>query len=120
MFSEEDSSCKEIDMYVKLFLSTCNAFSKEAKNRTKERRIAAKNEENTFFSSTTNFFSLLNVPETVRLHGSVKERWGAVDESYLHRVKDQITVINKSYTYMPTLLTKLLQPQYIVSLNMNN
>ena len=28
IFSEEDLSCEEIDIYVKLFLSACNAFSK--------------------------------------------------------------------------------------------
>ena len=32
MFSEEDSSGEEVDIYVKLFLFACNAFSKVVKN----------------------------------------------------------------------------------------
>ena len=56
----------------------------------------------------------------VRLHGSVKERWEAVDESYLHHVKDQIIVMNKFCTCMLTLLTKFLQSLCIVHLNENN
>ena len=32
ILSEEDSSGEEIDIYVKLFLSACNAFSKAVKN----------------------------------------------------------------------------------------
>ena len=42
------------------------------------------------------FFNLLNMPEIVRLHGSVKEIWEGVNESYLHPVKDQITVMEKN------------------------
>ena len=56
----------------------------------------------------------------VRLHGSVKEIWEGINESYVHPVKDQITIMKKTDTYMPTLLTKLLQSQCIVSLNENN
>ena len=103
MFSEEDSSGDKIHIYIKLFLSAFNAFGKAVKRQTEERRIAAKNEETTFFSSSTIFFSLLNMPEMVRLHGSVKDIWEGINESYV------ITIMKKTDTYMPTLLTKLLQ-----------
>ena len=49
--------------------------------------------KNTFFSLTTNFFSLFNMPYMVRLHQSVKEIWEGVNESYGQHVKDQITVL---------------------------
>ena len=55
----------------------------------------------------------------VRLHGSVKEMLVGINKSYVHPVEDQI-IIKKFDTYMPTLLTKLLQLQCIVSLNENN
>ena len=70
-----------------------------------------------FFLSTTNIFSLLNMPEMVLLYGSVKEIWESVDESYVLPAKDQITIRRKTDTYMSTLLTKLLQSQFIVNLN---
>ena len=74
MFSEEDSSGEKIDIYVKMFLPACNAFGKAVKNSNEREKDCNKNnEENTFFSSTTNFFSLLNMTELVQLHGSVKE-----------------------------------------------
>ena len=49
------------------------------------------------------------MPEMVRLYGSVKEIWKGINGSYVHPVTDQITTIKKTDTYMPTLLTKLLQ-----------
>ena len=55
----------------------------------------------------------------VRLHGSVKEPWKGVNKSYVHPVKDQITIMKKTDNYMPTLLTKLLQLQSILMLNEN-
>ena len=45
------------------------------------------------------------MPKMVRLHGNVKEIWEGVNEGYVHPVKDQITVMKKTDTYMPTLLT---------------
>ena len=86
----------------------------------KEKWIAAKNKDTALFSSTTNFFSLLNMPDLVQLHGSVEKTWEGINESYGHPVKDQITIMKKTDTYMPTLLAKLLQSQCIVSLNENN
>ena len=44
--------------------------------------------------------------EMVRLHGSVKEIWEGINESYVHPVTYQITIMKKTNTYMPTLLTK--------------
>ena len=60
------------------------------------------------------------MPEMVRLHGSVKEIRKGMNEKYIHPVKDQITITKKTDSYMPTLLTKLLQSQCIISLNENN
>ena len=76
--------------------------------------MAAKYEEKTFFSSITNVFSLHNMPEKVRLHGSVIEIWEGVNESYVHPVRDEITVTKKMDTYT------LLQSQCIVQLNESN
>ena len=58
--------------------------------------------------------------EMVRLHKSFKEIWECVNESYVHPVKDQITVMKKTNTYMPTLLMKLLQSQCVVHSNENS
>ena len=38
----------------------------------------------------------------------------------VYSVKNQITIMKITDTYMPTLLTKVLQSQYIVSLNEND
>ena len=73
MFSAEDSSCEEISIYVNLFLLPCIAFCKTVNKWNKEEKDRSRYEENTFSSSTTNFFSQLSMPEMVRLHGSVKE-----------------------------------------------
>ena len=48
------------------------------------------------------------MPAMVRLHGSVKEMCNGLNESFVHTVKDQITVMEKTDTHMPTLLIKLL------------
>ena len=85
----------------------------------KREKDAAKNEETAFFINNK-LFSLLSMPEMVRLNCSVKETWEGITESYVHPVKDQITIIEKTDTYMPTLLTEFLQSQYIISLNENN
>ena len=45
----------------------------------------------------------------VALHGSIKKIWEGVNKNYVHPVKEQITAMKKTDTYMPTLLTKLLQ-----------
>ena len=60
------------------------------------------------------------MPELIQLHGSVKEIWEGVNENYVPPVTDQIPIMKKTDTYIPTLLTKLLQSQCIVSLNENN
>ena len=60
------------------------------------------------------------MPEMVRWHGSVKEIWESINESYVYPVKDQITIMKKIETNMSILLTKLHQSQFIVSLNGNN
>ena len=49
------------------------------------------------------------MPEMVRLYGSVKEICEGINESYVHPDKGQITIIKKTDTYMPALLTNLLQ-----------
>ena len=56
----------------------------------------------------------------IRLHGSKKEIWEGVNESYVHLVNDYITVIKKSDTYVQTLLAKILQSKCIVHSNENN
>ena len=48
------------------------------------------------------------MPEMVRLHESVKKIWEGVNESYIHP-DNQITIMKKTDTYMPTLLKKLLK-----------
>ena len=83
MFSEEDSSGDEIDMYTMLFLSSCNALGNVLKFRTKKIRITAKNEETAFFLSSTNFFNQLNMAEMVRLHGSINETWHGINKCYV-------------------------------------
>ena len=40
-------------------------------------------------------------------------------QSYAHPVKDRITIMKKTDTYMQTLLPKLLQSQCIISLKEN-
>ena len=56
--------------------------------------------------------------EMVVFHGSIKEIWEGAND--VHPVKDQITVIKETDTFMPTLLTILLQLQFIVYLNKKN
>ena len=109
MFSEVNISCEEKNIYVKLLLSACNAFSKIIQKVNKgEKSLGKQIEENTFFSSMTNLFHLLYMTEMVRLHGSVTEIWEGVNKCYVHLIKDQITVMKKTDTYMPILLTRLL------------
>ena len=45
------------------------------------------------------------MPKIVRLHGSVKDICEGNNESYVHPVKYQITIMKKTDTYMPTSLT---------------
>ena len=107
MFSEEDSSCEEINLYVKLFLSACNAFSKAVNKLNKGEKSCSKKRAKRFIFISNNVFSVFNMPEMVRLHGSVREIWESINKSYVHPVKDKITVMKNTDTYMPTLLTKL-------------
>ena len=80
---------KKLDIYVQLFLSGCNEFSKAVNKLNKGMKDLHKNiEETAFFSSTPNIFNLFKMFEIVWLHGSVKEIWEGVNEGYVHYVKD--------------------------------
>ena len=55
MFSEEDSSADEIDIYVKLFLSAYNAFGKAVKNLNKREKDCSKKKKPLSFHQQQTF-----------------------------------------------------------------
>ena len=87
----------------------------------KNGKVLCKNIEKTLSShhQQQNFLSI-EYAWNSKMRWKYQKKWEGVNESYIHPVTDQITVLKKTYTYMPILLTKLFQSLCIVHLNENN
>ena len=92
-------SSTRVDHLIRLFLSACKDWSK--KN--------GESAENTFYSSTSNFFSLLNTKESLDNFGSMSHLWEGGDEAFIQTVKSQIFVVKHDRSYLKLLLDKIVR-----------
>lgn len=92
-------SSTRVDHLIRLFLSACNNWSK--KN--------SEDPNNTFYSSTSNFFSLLNTKESLDTFGSMNHLWEGGDEAFIQSIKKQIFVVKHNKSYLKLLLDKIVQ-----------
>ena len=121
MFSEDDSFGEEIDIFVKLFLSSFNAYIKAVNLSNKEKRIAAKDKKKMLSFHQQQTFSLYLMCQKCYngMEVSIKCEMVLMKDMFI-LLKINSLSMKKTDTKMPTLLTKLLQPQCIVNLNENN
>ena len=172
MFGDAKVSSKEVDNYVKLFLSSCNSLhnaleevkfseseeKKNKKNKTKKRKrsddncdnendnendqsaienenqrasthaadnnddeTASKNKkQGPFFTTGSNFLSLLNVRDTIDRYGSMRALWEGLMEGFIQNVKCELTNMRHNYTFMQTILKKMLRASYLEQMNEDN
>ena len=91
--SEEDSSCEEIDIHVKLFLSTCNADHKTTQKMKRKKRVWTKKSK-----KMLSFYQNKPLQCTYAWKCKVAWKcqiWEGVNESCDHPVNNQNTVMKK-------------------------
>ncbi len=152
-----------IELYVKVFLSSCHRFSllteqssshdqlssgnkrkrdqsnapkkksnkrkrdqsnapKKSNKRKRDQSTAPKKSKASkpFYTTTSNYFSLLNFGQMIRDNGSLRNCWEGKNESYIQNIKREIIVMRHNDTFLSTILHKLLETQVLSLHNKGN
>ena len=145
MFCDEKVPSGKIDDFIRLFLSACVKLHKEcleAKAGRRRGRKRGRREDDgegsdggegagenagsasatskAFYEGKSNFFSLLNVKETVEEFGSLRDLWEGYMESYFQVVKGELTSFRHDDDFMVTILTKILRTSFLAHMNQGN
>jgi hypothetical protein len=83
---------------IHLFLTSCIDFSEKAQFP----------KSKPFFHTEPNFFTLLNLPEIIRLYGPLYEIWEGLDEAFIQQLKREIIKMRYNTGYLKTILEKQL------------
>ena len=81
---------------------------------------AGKKERGPFFTTGSNYLSLLNVKDAIDRYGSMRELWEGYMESYIQNVKCELTTMRHNYTFMQTILKKMLRASCLEEINEDN
>ena len=81
---------------------------------------ATSDEATPFFISGSNFLSLLNVPEVIRIFASMKEYWEGDHEKFIQFIKRELTTMRHTDQFLVTLLEKVLRTSTLDQLNEDN
>ena len=73
-----------------------------------------------FYTTTSNYFSLLNFGQMIRDNGSVRNCWEGENESYIQNIKREIIIMRHNETFLSTILRKLLETQVLSFHNKGN
>ena len=106
LYGDEKSDPSLIDAYVKLFLSACVAFSDGTES------------DEIFFIGTTNYISLLNLPEALEMHGD--ELWEGLREAWLVHVKKYMPSLRMDGNSLQTVMQNILHRHYYDYLSEGN
>ena len=128
IFCEETVPSSRIDNYVKLFLSSCRilniAFSvNETDGKQKEKKGKGMNARKTkapFFTSGSNYLSLLNLENMIQDSGDLKETYEGLDEGYIQMLKRELPTMRHTTEFLATVLRKLLVTGFFSLLNKDN
>ena len=100
LMSRKNISSLKINELVKIFLSTCENFDLEFRER---------NDNTPFWYKKSNFVSLLNLPDQIDEYGSVFLYWEGVRERYIQYVKPILKNKRKTGSFLVSKLQQLLQ-----------
>jgi len=92
----------------------------ELKNNTTEKGSSAKEGSRTFFETTANFLSLLNVEEAIERFGSLRKLWEGNDEKFIQLIKNELSGFRHKDEHMKTLLVKMLRTKIFDIINKDN
>ena len=132
-----------IELYVKIFLSSCYRFSLLTEQSSSHDQVSSKNKRKRvssgkkrkrdqshaqkkskalkpFYTTTSNYFSLLNFGQMIRDNGSVRNCWEGENESYIQNIKREIIIMRHNETFLSTILRKLLETQVLSLFNQDN
>ena len=73
-----------------------------------------------FYTTTSNYFSLLNFGQMIRDNGSMRNCWEGENESYIQNIKCEIIIMRHNETFLSTILRKLLETQVLSLFNQDN
>ena len=102
MAPTSDENSVTVENYIKIFLSSCNQFSKDYYGANVE----------PFWHKTGNFPTLLCLPEQIKKYGSVRWYWEGTSERYIQQVKRFLTAFRRSTSYFKNKMT-LMYKTYI-------
>ena len=115
VFSDDKVESCVIGDYVKLFLSACAQYHDEIG------RYGYKDGEGkTFFETTSNFLSLLNVEEACELFGSLRALWEGNDEKFIQSIKHELDGFRHTDEHMKVILLKMLRTKIFDIINKGN
>ena len=90
LMTPRNTSGDDIDLYVKLFLSSCDRYSKgyyDSNNAP-------------FWTGKGNFVSLLNLKDQINSFGSLRWYWEGTNERFIQPVKVVLVSLRKSIGYL--------------------
>ena len=136
IFSDDSVPSDRIDNYVKLFLSSCRAFwiyvqadvgsTSRKKRKSAEcsveinKSVTKKTKKAPFFTSGSNYLSLLNICRMIEYSGDMRDSWEGDDESYIQHLKREIPTMRGTVQFLTTILRKLLRTAVFSKINKDN
>ena len=90
------------------------------KNNTTEKGSSANEGSRTFFETTANFLSLLNVEEAIEWFGSLRKLWEGNDEKFIQLIKNELSGFRHKDEHMKTLLLKMLRTKIFDIIDKDN
>ena len=99
----------DIDDLIKIFLYSCNMFATS---------FGYGDDNVPFWYKKSNFVSLLNLPNQIKMFGPVYLHWEGVKERYIQFVKPTLKNKRRSVTYLCTKFQQILQNNAIDIQNM--
>ena len=110
LFTKEPVPEARIENMIRLFLTSCVDFSEKAQFP----------KSKPFFHNKPNFFTLLNLPEIIRLYGPLYEIWEGLDEAFIQQLKREIIRMRYNTGYLKTILEKQLYNKMFTWLDSTN
>ena len=111
-FANESASATKLDHLVRMFLSACVDYDRNA--------VPEEGNGNVFFIKTPNFYSILNIKELVEKFGSIRYLWEGDDEKFIKFIKREISAMFHNTAYLKVIMEKILRTRVLEDLNKDN
>lgn len=112
----DETTSLRVDHLVRLFLSCCVEFHRVGK----QMNTKSGDPKRPFFTTASNFFSLLNCKELIDVFGSLRYLWEGLDEHFIQLLKREIKTLRHNTQSLKNLLDKMLRTMVLKNLNSDN